>query len=319
MQLHIGIFGAHRTAEKTVEFARELCFWDHMKKNITEWSDACITCIRFRKRPTKNDQVPVTPTDYHPWQEVMIDCEGSSHPPDAAGNTYVLTYYCCMCHGVLMEPMKNLTHSEVRRAFSRCIFRSGTIPRIMRSDRGPEFKNLLMQEFTALVGLRHRFGTPWRPNEQSGVERIHQEMQKLLGMLLIDILQADPSYWTEVLPVVEFVVYNTPGPHGFTPRDIDRRWSSGTPLEHELQPLAVLDFEPLSDYMRKIFTEYRSIRATVSEWYRKSSEKRAAQANRFRRNRTIEVGMRVVYRDPRVKAAGGRTPWKQQKRSRLQS
>ena len=79
-----------------------------------------------------------------------------------------------------------------------------------------------MAEFVALVGLRHRFGAPWRPNEQSGVERVHQEVQKVLGMLIQDVLQAEPSYWTEVLPTVEFVNYNTPGPHGYTPRDIDR-------------------------------------------------------------------------------------------------
>ena len=169
----------------------------------------------------------------------------------------------------------------------------------------------MMAEFVALVGLRHRFGAPWRPNEQSGVERVHQEVQKVLGMLIQDVLQAEPSYWTEVLPVVEFVIYNTPGPHGYTPREIDRRWSLGAPLEHDLEPFDVLDFEPLSDHVRNIFAQYKQIRNIVLEHYRKSSSKRAALANRFRRDRKIIKGMHVVYRDPRVRAAGGRTPWKQ--------
>ena len=34
--------------------------------------------------------------------------------------------------------------------------------------------------------------------------------------------------------IVEFVIYNIPGPHGMTPRDIDRRWSMALPLEKEL-------------------------------------------------------------------------------------
>ena len=76
--------------------------------------------------------------------------------------------------------MLNLSAREVRRAFARCIFRSGTIPKMLRSDRGPEFANYLMQEFVALVGIRHRFGAPWRPVEQGGVERVHQEMKKTL-------------------------------------------------------------------------------------------------------------------------------------------
>ena len=96
----------------------------------------------------------------------------------------------------------NLTHREVRRAFARCVFRSGALPRLLRSDRGPEFKNLLMQEFTALLGLRHRFGTPWRPVEQGAVERVHQVAQQMLGVLVHDVLQMSPEHWTEALPVV---------------------------------------------------------------------------------------------------------------------
>ena len=179
----------------------------------------------------------------------MIDCEGASQPPDAHGNQYTLTYYCCLCHGVLLEPMLNLSAREVRRAFARCIFRSGTIPKMLRSDRGPEFANYLMQEFVALVGIRHRFGAPWRPVEQGGVERVHQEMQKILGILILDVVRTARSYWSELLVVVEFVLYTTPGPHGFTPRDIDRRWSVGSPLEKELSPFQVLEFEPLTDYV----------------------------------------------------------------------
>ena len=254
LQMHIGIFGHHRAGKKTYQLMKDVVWWSTMKTDVFTWYDECLTCLRFRKRPTRQDQVAVKPTSLHPWQEIMIDCEGSSRPPDAAGNTYVLSYFCCLTHGVLLEPMRSLTHSEVRRAFSRALFRSGTIPKLLRSDRGPEFKNTLMAEFVALVGLRHRFGAPWRPNEQSGVERVHQEVQKVLGMLIQDVLQAEPSYWTEVLPTVEFVIYNTPGPHGYTPRDIDRRWSLGAPLEHDLEPFEVMDFEPLSDHVRNILS-----------------------------------------------------------------
>ena len=103
--------------------------------------------------------------------------------------------------------------------FSRCVFRSGTLPLMLRSDRGVEFRNLLMSEYTALIGIRHRFGTAWRPMEQGTVERVHQELQQIMGMLVVDVLRSYRSEWTELLPVVEFILYNTPGPHGYTPRD----------------------------------------------------------------------------------------------------
>ena len=80
-----------------------------------------MTCIRFRKRATKQHSVAVKPMDSECWEEVMVDMEGPSNPPDKRGNRYVMTYICCLCHGVIFEPGERLTHSEVRRMFARCV------------------------------------------------------------------------------------------------------------------------------------------------------------------------------------------------------
>eukprot|EP00969_Alexandrium_andersonii_P194216 8579144-Alexandrium_andersonii.AAC.1 len=81
---------------------------------------------------------------------------------------------------------------------------------MVRSDRGVEFKSVLMQEYVSLLGARQKFGMAWRPVEQGIVERSHQELQKVLGMLVSDVLRAYPEEWTELLPAVEFMIYTTP-------------------------------------------------------------------------------------------------------------
>jgi len=70
--------------------------------------------------------------------------------------------------------------------------------------------------------------------EQGLVEGAHKETQKIMGIMVKDVMQCFPNETGELSHVVEFVVYNTPGPHGLTPRDIDRRWSLASPLEKEL-------------------------------------------------------------------------------------
>ena len=77
-----------------------------------------------------------------------------------------------------------------------------------------EFRALLIQEFVVLFGIRYLFGMPWTPMERGAVERIHQELQKLLGILLVDVVRSHREDWTDLLPVVEFLLYTTPGPHG---------------------------------------------------------------------------------------------------------
>ena len=109
----------------------------------------------------------------------------------------------------LLEPLKNLTFAEVRSSFNRCVLCPGTLPSMLRSDRGAEFRSVFIQEYVALMGIHHRHGTAWRPVEQGIVERSHQEMQKIMGMLMCDVLSAYASEWRELLPVVEFLTYTT--------------------------------------------------------------------------------------------------------------
>ena len=158
LQVHVGVFGGHRLAPQTLRILLRVAWWPRAAKDIEAWIERCSTCIRFRKRPTKQDSVPVRPVSLECWQEVMVDFEGPSTPADRAGNKYVLTYICCLSHAVLFEPASALSQSEVRRAFSRSLFRSGTLPTIARSDRGPEFRNALMKEFLAVLGCRQAFG-----------------------------------------------------------------------------------------------------------------------------------------------------------------
>ncbi|MCP4895732.1 MAG: transposase family protein, partial [bacterium] len=281
-QSHVGVFGGHRLAPQTLHILRRIVWWPSMKSDVEEWVKECLTCIRFRKRPMKQEAVAVKPRPLECWQEVMVDVEGPSNPADRQGNRYVMTYICCLCHGVLLEPCKDLTFSEVRRAFGRCLFRSGTLPNIIRSDRGVEFRSTLIKEYLALIGARQRYGTPWRPMEQGIVERSHQELQKILGMLVSDVLRSYRSEWTELLVVVEFLIYTTPAAYGYTPRDLDRRWSLALPLEKELAPFAVHDYEPLDSYAKGLFRAYREMRAKVVGWQAATSEKRAELANRWR-------------------------------------
>ena len=135
----------------------------------------------------------------------MIDMEGPNNPADKCGCKYTMTYICCLCYALLIEPVERLLARDTRRAFANCVMRSGTIPLLLNSDRGPELKNALMQEYGALIGLGHRFGTPWRPVEQGLVENKHKETQRVMGMLVKDVMQCFPNETGELLHVVEFI------------------------------------------------------------------------------------------------------------------
>ena len=311
LQCHVSVLGAHRNGKKTCQLLARQVWWQTMKDDVQHWWENCLACIRFRKMPQKTPSVPVVPTNRDCWEEVMVDLEGPSNPADKNGCKYTMTYICCLCQGLLLESSPRITAAEVRSMFANCVMRSGTIPTLIRTDRGPELKNVFMSEYSSMLGMGHPFGTPWRPMEQGLVEFRHLETQKVMGMFAKDIMQCFPNETGELLHVVEFIVYNTPGPHGYTLRDIDRRWSMATPLDKELQLFVVNQFEPITDYLKSLFKNYREIRVRVLGWLKDASAKRADLANRFRRFKNIQPGDEVVVRDPRQRKAGGRAPYRQ--------
>ena len=59
------------------------------------------------------------------------------------------------------------------------------------------------------MGIGRRFSTPWRPMDLGKGERIHRETQKVVGMLVTDIMNCLPAESGELHHVLEFVIYNT--------------------------------------------------------------------------------------------------------------
>ena len=243
------------------------------------------------------------------WQEVSVDCEGPNRE-DREGLRYSLTYFDCLSHAVLLEPMRSLTHSEVRRAFVRCVLRSRTMPSLVRSDRGAEFKNALMAELSVMLGAEWRFSAPLRPCELGANERVHQEVQKVLGAVVRQVGSTVGDTWSDWLVVAEYVIDNTPGPHGYTPRDLERSWSLALPLERDVLR-AALEFEPITEWARGQFKQFAELSAAVKAHWDKSSAARAKLANRHRRTVDLKPGDRVVWNAPKARSEGaGRVPWK---------
>ena len=178
--VHGGILGAHRSAQVTYRLLERSVWWPSMEEDVKRWVESCLSCLKGRSRPTKVEAKAVRCMATTCWEEVSVDCEGPNKE-DREGYRYSLTYFCCLSHAVMLEPLRSLTHTDVRKAFTKCILRSRTIPSLIRSDRGVEFKNALMKELNAVLGIQQRFSMALRPCELGANERVHQEVQKTLG------------------------------------------------------------------------------------------------------------------------------------------
>ena len=308
-QAHHGALGGHRSSDRTFGVLARRVWWSGIKEDVKKWTERCLTCLKARAKPKKVTAGTSRCLADFCWQEVSVDCEGPNRE-DRWGFRYSITYMDCLSHAVMIEPVRSLSHAEVRRAFAKCIFRSRTIPKMVRSDRGVEFRNAMMAEFCALMGVRQKFSMAMRPCEMGSNERMHQEVQKVLHVIIKEVVHGEGDEWSDLLPLVEYVLDNTPGPHGYTPRDLERSWSLGLDLEKDLIKES-LQFELVSDWGRRQFGQFQALSKKVAQHWEKASAARARLANRYRRNIEFQVGDRVVWDSPVARPEGaGRVPWK---------
>ena len=76
------------------------------------------------------------------------------------------------------------------------------------------------------------------------------------------------------------------------------------PLEKELEPFSVLEWEPLSEYAKTLFKLCRELRVKVLDHRAQESAKRASLINRFRIFKQLCAGDVVVVRPPCVQSWG---------------
>ena len=103
-----------------------------------------------------------------------------------------------------------------------------------------------------------------RPCEMGANERMHQEVQKVLGIIVKELVRGESDEWSELLPLVEFMLDTSPGPHGYCPRDLERAWSLGFGLEKDLIREA-MQFEPMSDWSRRQFGQFSVLAKKVQK------------------------------------------------------
>ena len=200
--VHDGVLGAHRSAEVTIKLLERAVWWPDLESDVKLWVGKCLACLKGRSRPTKVEARAVKCNAETCWQEVSVDCEGPNRE-DRDGFRYSLTYFDCLSHAVLLEPLKSLTHSEVRRAFTRCVLGSRTLPALVRSGQGTRVQEHShdMKELATMLGSEWRFRSPLRPCEMGSNERVHQEVQKVLGAVVRQVGNLDS--WLEWLVVAE--------------------------------------------------------------------------------------------------------------------
>ena len=201
---HDAPFAGHM-AFKTTRYRVRLSFWfPKMDERIRSYCSTCTVCQL--RAPTKvADRVPITPIprdDELPFTHLVMDCigpilpEGDPSIPKPEYN-HALVIVDRFSRWPMAYPLKSMSAKAVCDALLQ-VFMTFSIPRVISSDCGSNFKSSLTQELLKRLGCSPRFNTPGHPEASGIVERCNQSLKTMIYKLA----QSDPRGWHRLLPFV---------------------------------------------------------------------------------------------------------------------
>ena len=141
------------------------------------------------------------------WEHVVIDFVTGM--PKENGMNAILTVVdkaTKMCHFIPCSEM--ITAKGTAQLYWQYVGRLHGILAVIILDRDSRFTSRFWRELCCLLGTDLQMGSGFHPKSLGQVERFNQLLEQTLRCAIHQYGEA--RRWTEVLPVVEFAVNNTP-------------------------------------------------------------------------------------------------------------
>lgn len=191
----------HQGSEKVVERIVRHFWWPTMNKDVVNYVHSCRRCAATLSQGKREAPLHVRPKESRPFQLVETDLKGPL-PKAKHGYNNILVIMDPATKFAEMHPITDQQSASVCRKLKDWISRYG-IPKRLHSGNGPCFTSEVMQNFCTENGIEHSFSDPYRPQGNSGVERLNRTMAECITKLVDN----HPKSWPEHLPDVQ-LAYN---------------------------------------------------------------------------------------------------------------
>lgn len=181
---------AHLGTQKTLKKIQEKYYWPRMSTEIKRYCSACEECKRS-KHPNTNQ----TPTMGRqkvadlPWQIISVDYVGP-FPRSKQGNTMLLVITDLFSKFVVIQPMREAKTTTLIKFLENMIFLQFSVPEIVISDNGPQFKSALFASLLKRYKVTH-----WRNANYHPANNPTERVNRVINSAIRAHLKEDQTDW----------------------------------------------------------------------------------------------------------------------------
>ena len=196
--------GVHATMTKLKKAGHK---WKHMRADVTKYIKECDTCAKRAHTQIHHDVAPFTTVTTRLMKNRSIDTIGP-FKEDVEGNKFLVVMIDTFSRWVEIYKAKDSTAIETAQALYENYGRFGA-PDELKSDRGHEFVNQLVEMLNERVGVKHTLSIPYSHEENGVVENANREIRKFISDICYD-KRLSKSDWSRDIPSVMRVLNTSP-------------------------------------------------------------------------------------------------------------
>ncbi len=284
----------HLGGEKVAAMVGRYFLWPGMSKELVDHCGSCKVCQLKSKYKPRKAPVVERPILTEPFESVAVDLVGPL-PKGRGGCRYLLTCVCMATRWPEAVPLRSITAKAVAEGLWS-IFSRTAIPEKILSNQGAQFCSRLVKELCSLLGIESVRTSPYHPETNGTVERMHGTMKSILGKCVAGGLD-----WVGQVCFVLFVLRQMlHADSGFSPFDLVFGFRVRTPLDALYHGLYEADSKELNvcEWVRGMAEKLEKMRDCAVVKMMKGRVSRMEYVNRGSKLRSFEVGERVLYRVP---------------------
>jgi hypothetical protein len=198
-RFHDGL--GHLGSDSILPLLKRRFWWPGFEQSVRQYIANCQRCQLARGQPIGSTYVQSIPPVALPFERWGLDFM-QNLPETQNGNRHIITCIDYATRWVVAEAVPEMTTDAVIRFLYKSILMNYGAPFEIITDRGKAFLSEAVQQFESLHHIKHIATTPYHPQTNGMVERMHA----MINHALTTLTGSRPNRWDDYLDSTIFAI-----------------------------------------------------------------------------------------------------------------